>query len=67
MQIASVAAVVLVGCVTRAQRSPVLSLPWRAVRANNFDGINKVCRDLGDCPKGYHWSELAQTCIDDGD
>jgi hypothetical protein len=32
----------------------------------HFDAINKVCRALGECPKGYRWNEPMQSCVDDG-
>lgn len=33
--------------------------------SEHFDDINKKCRPLGDCPKGYHWVDPMQSCVMD--
>jgi hypothetical protein len=30
----------------------------------HYDAISKKCRDFGDCPDGYQWSDAAHTCFD---
>jgi hypothetical protein len=40
--------------------------PGKCTPKEHWDDINKKCRPLGDCPKGYRWNDPMQSCVMDG-